>query len=320
MMIVRHTRQTLEALPLVHRSTPRADVPDPIVQFAITRGFDALTLFVRALPRWVAYALADAGGTITYRSWSTGRRNALTNFAQALGALPTSRHVRTTARRSFQYHVRMGADLLRQRQMNADQLRCHIRAEGVEHIATALQRGKGAILVAPHLGNFENGVGLGCFVEHHAIAVADEGFLANLMMGNRTRAGIDIVPRSKSLRPILRNLAKNDLVILVSDLAKDLKSVDVQFFGKPSPVPVGPAQLARKTGAALVPIYAIRDRDEKTLVRLEAPFAPIVTDNEEQDIRQMCQWMADFFARAIRENVEQWYPYQRYWADGAALR
>ncbi len=295
-------------------------MPTRIRQFALARGFDLLTLFASALPQWAAYALADAGGMLTYSSWSRGRRNALLNFAQVLGALPNSHRVRRTAKRSFQNHVRMGTDLLRQRKMNADQLRLHIKAEGIDHIAAALERGKGAILVALHLGNFENGVGLGCFIDHHAVAVADEGFLANLMTGNRARAGVDIVPRSKSLRPILRNLAMNELVVLVSDLAKDLKAVDVQFFGKPSPVPVGPAQLARKTGAPLVPIYAIRDQDEKTLVRLEPPFAPIVTDDEERDIQQMCQWMADFFARTIRANVEQWYPYQRYWADGAAAR
>lgn len=270
------------------------------------------------LPRRVAYALADAGGIAALNLWPRGRRNALHNFSQVLGKPECSRVVRRMARRSFSHFGRMGVDLLRHRLFDEVQLRREIRAEGLEHIDEALRCGKGAILVALHLGNWEAGVSLGCFVPYRAVAVADEGFLASLVAGHRARAGIDLVPRSKSLRPILRALGRNELVVLMSDLAKDMRSVGVEFFGRESRVPSGPAQLARRTGAPLVPIYAIRDEDQTTVVRVEPPLVPIVTDDPECDLRRMSQWMADFFARVIRRYPDQWYPYQEYWTGGVS--
>lgn len=281
-------------------------------------GVATLIALARVLPRRVAYAMADAAGLATLYAWPRGRRNALQNFARVLGQPERSRAVRRTARRSFSHFGRMGVDLLRHHSFDEAQLRHEIKAEGLEHIDEALRFGKGVILVAPHLGNWEAGVSLGCFVPYHAVAVADEGLLASLVAGHRARAGIDIVPRSRSLRPILRALGRNELVVLMSDLAKDMRSVSVEFFGRPSRVPSGPAQLARRTGAPLVPIYAVRDKDQMTMVRVEAPFAPIVTDNPEHDLQRMSQWMADFFARVIRRHPDQWYPYQEYWAGGVS--
>lgn len=308
-------RSSLALIRLIRLSANRQ-----IQRFVATAGIDAAAACASALPRPLAYQLADVAGFATFYLWPRGRRNALRNFAWVLGREARSPSVRRTAKGSFRYYARMAIDVLRQRRLDAESLRHSIRAEGLEHLDAALARGKGAILVAPHLGNWETAVSLACFVRHRVLAVSEDGFAAQLVAGNRDRAGIEIVPRSKSLRPLLRALSSNSLVILVCDLAKDMQASEVDFFGLPSRIPVGPALLARRTGAALVPIYAIRDHDQRTLVRIEPPVAPHVTDDQERDVQLMSQWIADFFARVIRANVVQWYPYQQYWSDAALLR
>jgi len=290
----------------------------PLSTWIVRHTLTAATRLARILPTPAAYAIADGCGMATFYVWRTGRRNALSNFAHVLGLSQQADQVRRIARRSFCYHLRMGVDVFKHLSLSDERLRQELVIEGASNLSLARERGKGVILVAPHLGNWEAGVNANCFLgDHQAIAVVDEGLLPDLVARSRDRARLALVHRSKSLRPVLRTLASNGIVVLVSDLALDMRSVSVQFFGRTSHVPVGPALLARKTGASLMPLYAIRNHEQKTRVVFESPFVPTLTESVDDDLRTISQWMTNFFERVIRENLEQWYPYQQYWTDHA---
>jgi len=90
----------------------------------------------------------------------------------------------------------------------------------------------------------------------------------------------------------------------------------VQLCGAPARVPRGPAVLARRTGAPLVPVtlhYVDAD--------LVVTFHPPVPHAEGDDgLVTMMQGVADAFTSALREHPQDWHMMQQVFAEGPAPR
>jgi phosphatidylinositol dimannoside acyltransferase len=261
------------------------------------------------------YALADVGGTITYWGWPAKRRAALENYRVALGEAVTAAFLDRTTRGSFRTYARMILDVLRMRRMPFERLRQLIRLEGAEHLTAAMERGKGIVAVLPHAGNWEPASNIIAFLPYRFLAVVDEGVVSRAVAGSRQRAGLSVVEQSKAARPTIRALRQNAVVILVADLVKDFRAARVQLFGRETYLPAGPAYLAVRTGAAVVPVIAIRQADNTSVITVEPPLYPDPKANPEEEAHRISQAIADYFQRVIQGHPEQWYPYRRLWTE-----
>jgi lauroyl/myristoyl acyltransferase len=270
---------------------------------------------LNAVPSRLMYALADVGGTITYWGWPRKRRAALANYRVALGLTVTNASLEQTTRGSFQTYARMILDVLRLRTMPFERLRQYIKLEGEEHLNAGIARGKGIIAVLPHAGNWEPASNIIAFLPHRFLAVVDEGVISRAVAGSRQRAGLSVIEQSKAARPTIRALRQNGIVILVADLVKDFRAARVQLFGRETFLPAGPGYLAVRTGAAVVPVIAIRQPDNTSVITVEPPLYPDPTANPEQEAHRISQAIADYFERVIQGHPEQWYPYRRLWAE-----
>lgn len=273
------------------------------------------SVVLNAVPSRLMYALADVGGTITYWGWPRKRQAALANYRVALGLTVTNASLEKTTRGSFQTYARMILDVLRLRTMPFERLRQYIRLEGEEHLNAGIARGKGIIAVLPHAGNWEPASNIIAFLPHRFLAVVDEGIISRSVAGSRQRAGLSVVEQSKAARPTIRALRQNGIVILVADLVKDFRAARVQLFGRETFLPAGPGYLAVRTGAAVVPVIAIRQPDNTSVITVEPPLYPDPTANPEQEAHRISQAIADYFERVIQGHPEQWYPYRRLWAE-----
>lgn len=270
---------------------------------------------LNAVPSRVMYALADIGGTITYWGWPRKRQAALANYRVALGLTATAASLEQTTRGSFQAYARMILDVLRLRTMPFERLRQFITLEGEEHLNAAIARGKGIIAVLPHAGNWEPASNIIAFLPHRFLAVVDEGVISRAVAGSRQRAGLSVVEQSKAARPTIRALRQNSVVILVADLVKDFRAARVQLFGRDTFLPAGPGYLAVRTGAAVVPVIAIRQPDNTSVITVEPPLYADPSANPEQEAHRISQAIADYFERVIQGHPEQWYPYRRLWTE-----
>ncbi len=97
--------------------------------------------------------------------------------------------------------------------------------------------------------------------------------------------------------------------------SKHLPSVHVDFFRHPARTPVGPAFLARKTGASILPLFMRRRTDDPRhhVFRFHPPIFPDASLSEEDDIERMLRAFNECLEAEIVENPGQWAWMHRRW-------
>jgi KDO2-lipid IV(A) lauroyltransferase len=189
--------------------------------------------------------------------------------------------------------------------------------EGYEHVTDGLARGKGVILALPHLGGWEWAAAWMARRGHHMLAVVeplDPPELLEWFADQREAIGLEVVPIGPEVsRTVLRALRDNRIVCLLSvrDLTGD--GVEVEFFGERTTLPAGPATLALRTGATLLPVavYFEAGRGHRGVVR--APISTARLGGLRDDIGRITQCLAHEFETLIRVAPQQWHLLQPNW-------
>ncbi len=133
---------------------------------------------------------------------------------------------------------------------------------GKEVMQAALAKGKGVIVVAPHLGSWEL-VSLYCSTQYPITSLyrpLRRPEVEPLVLKGRTRFGAELVPTdTKGVRSLFQALAANELVGIPPDQdPRDSGGVFVPFFGIQANTMTLVSRLAQKSGAAMV--LAIAER------------------------------------------------------------
>ncbi|MCC7366521.1 MAG: lysophospholipid acyltransferase family protein [Dehalococcoidia bacterium] len=281
------------------------------------RAWQAVTWVAMRLPPRVSYGIAGACATAGFYCWPRGRRAMLRNYQRVLHGAPSG-EVQRTARASLVNYCRYLADFVRFPSLSPEQLRarCH-GEESFANLDHALARGKGAIIVCMHFGNWDLGAGAAA-ARGYPLTVVAETFkdprLDRMVMGARERLGMQVVRMEKAGPSLIRALRQNGLLALLIDRPVPGEGVKVQFFGEEIEVPAGPARLALRTGAAVVPTAFARTgpRDEvETLTDFSIDVQP--TGDEAHDIHAVTQAIVAAHERFIRAHPEQWYMFREMW-------
>lgn len=196
--------------------------------------------------------------------------------------------------------------------------RLDVNAEGTGHLDAAMAAGKGAIIVLPHMGNWDVS-GL-WFVERgfRFTTVAERLEPASLydrFVAYRESLGMEVLALTGGQRSPLDVLAERlragGAVCLVADRDLSRGGIEVQFFGEATRMPGGPAMLAARTGAALLPV-GLWFTENGWGHRVNAPIA--LPDGRLRDkVNSATQAMADVFAREIAAHPADWHMLQPFW-------
>lgn len=200
-----------------------------------------------------------------------------------------------------------------------------------EYLLPALEAGKGAIMAIPHLGGWE-WAGRWVADRGHPITVVVEPlhppelfeWFANL----RRDLGMNVVPLGPDAgAAVLAALRDNHIVCLLCDRDLHRNGVPVQFFGEVTTLPAGPATLALRSGAPILPtaIYFT----QKVHGHLGVVRAPLPMERQgrlRDDVARITQLLAAELEILIRRAPDQWHLQQPNWpsdpgygdADGAA--
>ncbi|HVB64988.1 MAG TPA: lysophospholipid acyltransferase family protein [Nitrolancea sp.] len=208
-------------------------------------------------------------------------------------------------------------DLLRFRTVDREQFAELMDVRGHDNLDRALECGKGVIILAAHLGNYsvvgQYPATIGIRSAIIAERVQPPG-LFNYMVRLRSAAGIDILPPGReAIPPILRLLRGNGVLMVAGDRDVSGQGVEVNFFGEPASLPAGPAILAMRTGAALIPTYTIRTSMRHSVVFIEEPLQLVRTRDRELDLRRNVQIIARSLEKMIATDPTQWAVLQRVW-------
>ena len=245
------------------------------------------------------------------------------NYSRVLPALSAAER-RSTARRSLVNYCKYLVDFIRFPRLSPQTLVTSVEGETrFEGLNRVLEAGKGAVIVCMHFGNWDLGAGAAA-ARGYPLTVVAETFsdprLDAMVAGARTRLGMNIVKMEKAGPSLVRTLKKNGLLALLIDRPVPGDGVRVTFFGEEVEVPAGPARLALRTGAAVVPCAFARIDPRRSEVECLCDFdvAPVVTGDSEEDIRALTQAIMDSHERFIRRFPDQWYMFRPMWGREAA--
>ncbi|GFE84056.1 lipid A biosynthesis lauroyltransferase [Steroidobacter agaridevorans] len=134
--------------------------------------------------------------------------------------------------------------------------------EGIEHLRTALERGKGAILLSAHFTTLEIGGRVLCDQLAHEVNImyrpTSNAVLERFLMRNRSHQAKRAIPRD-DVRTLITSLRTNEPVWYAPDQAYRKKGAEmVPFFGIPAATNTATSRLARMTGAAVLPYFQER--------------------------------------------------------------
>jgi phosphatidylinositol dimannoside acyltransferase len=290
----------------------------PNSQAASRRWLVAWTL-VRGLPAPLAFALGRAGGRL-YHRLDRGRREALTaNLARVLGPGTPRRALARTVRRGFASYGRYWVEAFRLEDLTAADIRERLRIEGREHIDAALAAGRGAIFASPHIGNWDAGGAWLAASGYPATAVVERLRPAELyerFAAYRRTLGLELLPLddgSETLRGVIQALRAGRLACLVCDRDLTGGGLEVRLFGARALMPGGPASVALKTGAPLLPCTVYHDRRPgywRAVVH--PPLEPERSGDTRKDTLALTQRLADEFEGLIAAAPTQWHVLSRY--------
>jgi KDO2-lipid IV(A) lauroyltransferase len=279
---------------------------------------------VRRLPATLAFALGGFGGRVFHRL-DRGRREALTaNLAQVLGPSSSRREVERAARQGFASYGRYWVEAFRLEDLSAAEIRERLRIEGRHHIDTALAAGRGAIFASPHIGNWDAGGAWLAASGYPATAVVERLRPAELyerFAGYRRALGLELLPLDdggETLRGVIRALRANRLACLVCDRDLTGGGLEVQLFGARAVMPGGPATVALKTGAPLLPCSVYHDRRPgHWRAVVHPPLEPEVTGDTRKDVLALTQRLAGEFEGLIAADPVQWHVLSPYFTEGS---
>jgi Kdo2-lipid IVA lauroyltransferase/acyltransferase len=196
--------------------------------------------------------------------------------------------------------------------INPTNVHQRIRCEGAEHFENALRAGRGVLFATAHLGNWE----LSAFA--HALLTGpmnvvvrplDNPWIDRMVERRRGLSGNRIIGKRDIARPILKALAANEAVgILIDQNSMPDSGVFVDFFGLPACTGTGFAKLAARSGAAVIPGFALWSAEEQLYVLRFYPPVP-TTGDATCDTAALQRVLEEI----VRAHPDQWLWMHRRW-------
>lgn len=284
-------------------------------------GYAAGWQLVRAMPEFLARNAFDAGAL--YAARGSGPKQLRKNLARVIGTTPEE-VPSSLIRAAVASYARYWREAFRLPSMDLEQQGALLDPHfgGQEHIAAALDAGRGAILALPHSGNWDM-AGVWLVWKHGPFATVMERLkpesLYHRFVAYRESLGFEMLPLTGGERPpsevLAERLRDNRVVCLMADRDLSRNGVEVDFFGEATRMPAGSAKLAIDTGADLLAVHSwYTPRGWKF-----STSPPL--DTSSKDVAVITQALADRFAASIAEHPQDWHMMQPQWlADLPAER
>jgi KDO2-lipid IV(A) lauroyltransferase len=264
--------------------------------------------------------LAKVGDALgNFYSILGGRRRQIIDFNLGLAFPEMPRDERRALARAVTRHfARSALDAIRIQRLQPEELLSTVEIDGIENLENALALGRGAFFLTAHIGSWEvAALVTGLKVEAGLSVVnrpLDNPLLEVELDRLRKLYGNRVFGKHNILREMLVQLRKGGGVgILIDQRVREDQGIEVPFFGHPAWTHPILARMGRKTGAPVVPTFALRDAPGHYRLRYETPVVVDgLSEPELEDAVLTTRYMAILEA-AIRANPDQWLWYHDRW-------
>jgi KDO2-lipid IV(A) lauroyltransferase len=245
------------------------------------------------------------------------RQQVARNLERVTATPPTAGAAHGSTGAVFDHYARYWYELFRLPHEDLARLDERVDCDGFEHHEAAAARHRGVLLALPHLGNWDLAGAWLARRGYRVTAVAepvDPPELFDWFVANRARLGMQIVALGSDAGPaMLRALHDEGVVCLVCDRDLTGDGVPVTFFGERTHLPGGPALLALRTGAPLLPIGLAFLPGGRHQIRILPPLPTDRRGRLRDDVARVTQQLADVFEDLIRGAPDQWLMMQPNW-------
>lgn len=285
---------------------------------------DAIVAVVRALAGGLPEPLSRAMGTLIgltfYAVDGPHRRLAASQLSTAF---PTrsARECRQLARQTFGHFGRLVVSVLRVSTMTPAQILERVDVEGDERVRAAHAGGKGVIIFVGHFGFWElHGIVHGIVLPPLAVLARrlDNPRLDAMLEGVRRATGNTVIYRQGALRKVLRTLdANGSVAIPIDQHIQGTNAVTVDFFERPASTTSALAMLALRTGAPVIPAFALPLPGGRYRMVYEHPVEPPPPGSPDP-VREFTQRCSDVLEMYVRRHPHLWLWMHRRWRDAPA--
>jgi KDO2-lipid IV(A) lauroyltransferase len=277
----------------------------------------SVAFFVRALPRPAASALGSLLGLAFYAIDRPHRRLAIANLASAF-PLKSPRERRAVARAVFAHFGRLLVGLLTFSGLTRRRMLELVEFEGLERVEHAHALGRGVLYFTGHFGFWEVQA-IAHTLRYPPITVLaralDNPQLNTMLERVRRSTGNAVIYRRGAIRKVLRALAANQgVALLIDQHIQGTDAVHVEFFSRPAATTSALAALALRTGAPVIPVFALPLRGGRYRLIYEHAVDP-PRPGEPDAIREFTQRCTDVLEMYVRRYPELWLWMHRRWRD-----
>ncbi len=282
-----------------------------------------IKLFTMLVPRFLHPSCALLAGGIFYLLTGKQRRGIRSNLRTVTGR----RNVEKLVFSAYYKYSRNWVDVLLMMRWRGSRLDKLIgRGIGGNYLDEAMARGNGAILISPHLGNWELG-GLG---------LADKGYRINVLtfrepdekvneLREKVRAerGIRFIYVDRddtsplAIIEAVNALRRNEILALLGDRDGSSHTAVMDFFGRPAAIPLGAAYLGLASGAPVFPVFVPLEGNRYATIMEEPVYFTGGHAAHKSTVLDGTARILRVFERYIRAYPDQWYNFFDYWGTSS---
>jgi Kdo2-lipid IVA lauroyltransferase/acyltransferase len=272
---------------------------------------------VRFMPSALVSASGAFLGLTVYLLDGPHRQIANENVAAAFPTRSPAER-RRIVRGAFKHFGRLLFELLKFSTLSSEAMLARVEFEGEERVRAAYAHGKGVLFVTGHFGYWE----LQAMV--HALRLPpmavmartlDNPALNDLLETMRTRTGNSVIYRQSTIRRVMRQLqAGQGVGVLIDQHILGRDAIFVDFFNRQAATTSAVAALALRTGARVVPLFALPLGGGRFRMIYEHPVEPPSADAE-HPLREFTQRCTDVLEMYVRRHPDLWLWMHRRWRE-----
>jgi len=280
-------------------------------------GYKILEFIAISTPYPVTYLIAAFGARLWMLTGIDVKiiRN---NVSKVLNLNINDKEIHRIANRIFINWAKNIVDFLKTPIISKEKLKQRVEIEGLEHLDNALKKGRGAVIVSAHIGNFEWGA-CRIAVEGYKIwglsLVRKNKLVGKFFESNRLSKGFKTLYINRMLN-VFRVLKNNEIVAIPSDWDPTGQATrPFKFFGKTAYLPTGALMIALKSGAPLIPSFVWKKDKYNHFQIIEKPIDLIREGDKETLIAKNMEKVLEVMEKYIRDNISEWEMFHDIWSE-----
>jgi len=271
---------------------------------------------VRVAPMSVVRALGRGLGRVAYVIDGPRRRIALENLAFAFPGRPVSDR-QALVQSMFAHFGAVVLELIKFGTYSREQMLAAADVEGEEWYHQARRQGRGVLFFTGHFGYWEMQAVSHALTGEPISALArplDNPYLHAMLEEIRTSTGNSVIYRQGAVRRMLRELGAGRGIAVLIDQHLHSDAIYVGFFRRPAATTSALAALALRTGATVIPVFALPLPYGRYRFIYEHPVDPPRAGTPDA-VREFTQRCTDVLEMYVRRHPDLWMWMHRRWRD-----